>query len=69
MRKHKITEEEKIALKLSAITADLRLDLEMVGRYFGRVNPNVSNRRLQVIAEASQYEKDIQNGITDEYNF
>jgi hypothetical protein len=69
MRKHKITEEEKIALKLSAIMADLRLDLEMVGRYFGRVNPNVSNRRLQVIAEASQYEKDIQNGITDEYNF
>ena len=69
MRKHKITEEEKIALKLSAITSDLRLDLEMVGRYFGRVNPNVSNRRLQVIAEASQYEKDIQNGITDEYNF
>jgi hypothetical protein len=69
MRKHKITEEEKIALKLSAITADLRLDLEMVGRYFGRVNPNVSNRRLQVIAEASQYEKDIQNGKIDEYNF
>ena len=69
MRKHKITEEEKIALKLSAIMADIRLDLELVGRYFGRVNPNVSNKRLQVVAEASQYEKDIQNGKIDEYDY
>lgn len=60
--KHKLTEEEKIAITISKIVSDLRLDLEMIGTYLAWYLPNVSYRRFQIIAEASKEAKE------NEYN-
>jgi hypothetical protein len=57
MRKTK-TEEEKAALKLSAIISDVRLDLDEVGIYLGRYAPTVSYNRLLLIAESAEFEKE-----------
>lgn len=65
MRKHK-TQEEKTAEKLSQIVADVRLDLDLVGIYLAKLAPNVSTSRLQIIAEAMDYEKEKMN---DRSNF
>lgn len=66
MRRHKVTNEERVAMKLADICSDLRLDLDMVGTYLARVAPYVSFNRLQVIAESAKEEKEIQyNGRTN----
>jgi len=65
MRKHK-TQEEKTAEQLSKLVADVRLDLDLVGIYLAKLAPNVSTSRLQIIAEAMDYEKEKQN---DRSNF
>lgn len=57
-----ITDEEKLAMKLSALVSDLRLDLELAGEYFARATPTVGYNRLMVIAESATYEKEKQNG-------
>jgi hypothetical protein len=52
------TDEEKAALKLSAIVSDVRLDLDEVGVYLGRYAPTVSYNRLLLIAESAEFEKE-----------
>ncbi len=64
MRRHKVTEEEKVAIRLSNIVNDLRIDLEQVGVYFARSSQRVSQNRLQVIAESAKAEREnLDNGI------
>jgi hypothetical protein len=65
MRK-RLTEEEKIAVSISKIVSDLRLDLEMIGVYLAYYLPNVSYRRFQLIAEAS---KEAKEGKSNEYEY
>jgi len=57
----RMTEEEKIAKKLSEIVSDLRLDLELIGSYLAGIAPTVSYNRLQVIAESAEHEKERMN--------
>jgi hypothetical protein len=57
-----ITDEEKLAMKLSDMVSDLRLDLELAGEYFARGTPTVGYNRLMLLAESAQYEKEQQNG-------
>jgi hypothetical protein len=64
--KRQKTQEEKIAEQLSKIVADVRLDLDLVGIYLAKLAPNVSTMRLQIIAEAMDYEKEKMN---DRANF
>jgi hypothetical protein len=52
------SEEEKVAEKIANLITDLRIDLEQVGIYIGRMRPNSVYRRLQVIAESAEYEKE-----------
>jgi homoserine acetyltransferase len=59
--KQKSTEEEKIAIKLGNILSDLRIDIELVGRYLARTSPNVVYNRLITVAESAQYEKEGNN--------
>jgi hypothetical protein len=59
--KQKSTEEEKIAIKLGNILSDLRVDIELVGRYLARTSPNVVYNRLITVAESAQYEKEGNN--------
>ncbi|MGA1590510.1 MAG: hypothetical protein ACO36B_06895 [Methylophilaceae bacterium] len=58
MRKHKLTDEEKVAMRISAIVSDLRLDIEQVGEYLAVIAPSVSYNRLITIAESAQHHKE-----------
>ena len=57
----RMTEEEKIAKKLSDIVSDLRVDLDLIGSYLAKIAPTVSYNRLQVIAESAEQEKERMN--------
>lgn len=54
MKKHQLTEEEKVAKTIGKIVSDLRLDLEMLGFYLAYTLPNVTLTRLNIINEATQ---------------
>ena len=58
MRRHRITEEEKVAQKMIASVSDLRLDIEAIGEYLGDVAPYVSYNRIQEIAEAAKFHRE-----------
>jgi hypothetical protein len=55
--RHK-SQEEKTAEQLAKIICDLRLDIEQVGIYVGRMLPSTTFRRLQVIAESAEHERE-----------
>lgn len=61
MSKKLITKEEKVALQLTNILADLRLDLDMIGKYIVQLSPNVIYNRLIVIADSAEHEKEQQH--------
>lgn len=54
----RITDEEKVANKLGNTISDLRVDLELVGEYLAKSQPNVVYNRLQVIAESAKETKE-----------
>jgi hypothetical protein len=56
--RNRITDEEKVVIKLNSLLSDLRVDLEMVGRYLARQSPTVVYNRLMTVAESAQYEKE-----------
>jgi hypothetical protein len=60
MRKKIITKEEKVAVQLTNILADLRLDLDMIGIYLVRLSPNVIYNRLITLTDSAQAEKEDQ---------
>ena len=55
--RNKMTDEEKVALRISALISDLRLDIEKVGVYMARVGGNVVNHRLDLLTEVAQEER------------
>lgn len=57
MRKS-LAPEEKIAKHLAQLVSDVSLDIEQVGIYLARNFPNVSFRRLQVVIESAEHEKE-----------
>ena len=60
MRKKLVTKEEKVAIQLTNILADLRLDLDMVGIYLVRLSPNVIYNRLITLTDSAEAEKEEQ---------
>ena len=66
MRKKLITKEEKVAIQLSNVLADLRLDLDMVGEYLVQLSPNLIYNRLITIADSAEQAKVQQN---DHYQY
>lgn len=62
----RLTEEEKVATNIAKIVSDLRLDLNMIGKYLAWNLPNVSANRLVVIAEAMEHEKERKH-VREEY--
>ena len=60
-----LTAEEKVANKLGNEISDLRVDLELVGEYIAKSQPNVVYNRLQVIAESA---KETKEGTNYAYN-
>lgn len=61
MRKKLVTKEEKVAIQLCNILADLRLDLDMIGIYLVRLSPNVIYNRLITLADSAEAEKEEQH--------
>jgi hypothetical protein len=53
--------EEKVAEKIAKLIEGLTLDLEEVGKYFGRFLPSTLYHRLMVIAESAKFERE-ENG-------
>jgi hypothetical protein len=58
MKKHRITPEEKVAKQIENIVCDLRLDLDLVGKYLVQMTPTVAYNRLMIIAESAEFEKE-----------
>lgn len=58
MRKNIRTREEQVAEKLITIVENVNLDLDRVGVHLARIAPNVSFRRLGIIVEAADQEKE-----------
>jgi hypothetical protein len=58
MKRHRLTEEEKVAQKMVASVSDLRLDIESIGQYLGDIAPYVSYNRIQEIAEAAKFHRE-----------
>ena len=52
------SDEMKVALKIANLVCDLRLDLELVGHYIAHYTQRAVIRRLSLIAEIAQEEKD-----------
>ena len=61
MRRKLITKEEKVAIQLSNVLADLRLDLDMVGKYLVQLSPNVIYNRLITLTDSAEAEKEDQH--------
>ena len=62
-----MTDEEKVAVKISNMICDLRLDVERVGIYLARMRPSTTFHRLEVLTEAAQEEKE-NNEFRTNYN-
>lgn len=60
MRRKLVTKEEKVAIQITNILADLRLDLDMVGKYLVKLSPNVIYNRLIILTDSAEAEKEDQ---------
>ena len=61
MRKKIITKEEKVAIQLTNILADLRIDLDSVGEYLVQLSPTLIYNRLMVLTESAEHAKENQH--------
>jgi hypothetical protein len=55
MRRKLVTKEEKVAIQLSNVLSDLRLDLDLIGQYLAESSPNVIYNRLITIADSAEH--------------
>lgn len=69
MRKHQMTDEGKVALKIANLIDSVTLDLDRVGIELARLRPTTHYNRLILIAEAAAEEQDRANGIQQDYLF
>ena len=53
--------EEQVATKIGDLLDKVSLDLDQIGMFLARDN-NITYNRLMVIAEAAEFEKEIQSG-------
>lgn len=67
MRQRGMTDEEKVAIKIAGLISDLRLDIERVGTYIGRMRPSTAFRRLEILTETAQEEKENNEFRTTNY--
>lgn len=54
----RMTDEEKVAKRMSDLISDLRLDLEMISLYISQISPNVTINRILLMADFIQDEKE-----------
>lgn len=61
MSRGKNTREEGLAIKIIDILSDLRLDLDMIGLYFGKYARITIYRRLEHIYEVAKHHRESAN--------
>jgi hypothetical protein len=61
-----VTNEEKVAKRLSDSISDLRLDLEMISLYITQISPNVTINRILLMAEFLKEDKE---GTQNDYDY
>lgn len=57
-RRHPKSESEKVAEQLAQIVKDSTLDLDQIGIYLSRIRPSYLYKRLTLIVEAAEAEKE-----------
>jgi hypothetical protein len=57
-----MTDEEKIAVKITDLLADQRLNLDRIGMYVARIEPSSNYRRIMIVAESADEEWELRNG-------
>lgn len=67
IRRHRITDEERVAMRLAKEVSDLRIDIEQVGQYLADIAPTVSYNRFIEIAQSAQYHKE--EKYNDKYQY
>jgi hypothetical protein len=60
MRKKLVTKEERVAIQLTNVLSDLRLDLDMVGEYLVQLSPTLIYNRLITITDSAENAKENQ---------
>lgn len=58
MRRHPKTKEEKLAETITDSVSDLRFDLEFAGRYLAWSLPSLAYRRIKLVFEAMEEERE-----------
>jgi hypothetical protein len=61
MRKHQLTDEAKVAMKIANLIDSVTLDLDRVGIEMARLRPTTHYNRLILIAESAVAEQENQN--------
>ena len=65
MKKQQLTEEAKVAVKITDLLSDVTLDLDLVGKYIARRQPKTYYNRTILVAESAVEE--IENDYTSKY--
>jgi hypothetical protein len=68
-RGHKATREEAVAKKIIDFLADMRLDLDMIGLYFGRYARLTIYKRLEHIYETARYHREKDDDRESHYEY
>jgi hypothetical protein len=68
-RGHTRTRENAVTEKIIELLSDLRLDLDMVGLYFGRYARTVVYLRLEHIYETAKYHREKDNDRDSHYEY
>ena len=66
---HKSTREEAVAKKIIDFLADIRLDLDMIGLYFGRYARITIYKRLEHIYETARYHREKEDDPKEHYEY
>ena len=68
-KKHQKTKEHLLAEKVIDLLSDIRLDLDMIGLYFGRYARTVIYNRLQHIAEVAKHTQEKDQDLEAHYEY
>lgn len=69
MGKGIVTREQKVSATIIDLLADMRLDLDMIGLYFGRYARTVIYNRLAHIYEVAKYHRETEGDREEHYEY
>lgn len=69
MRRGIVTREQKVSATIIDLLADMRLDLDMIGLYFGRYARTVIYNRLAHIYEVAKHHRETEGDEKEHYEY